>query len=593
MDRPPRLLYVTSIAVTQFLFLAGQNRYMSDHGFELHAAASPGPYLDRLAERDDVTVHPVQITRSISPLSDLLAFARLTGIIRRVQPDIIHVSTPKAALIGAAAAWLCRTPVRLYYIRGLSSQGARGIKASSMRALERLTARLCNAWIAVSRSVLDYAQVYHIVAPGQGRVIAHGMSNGIDVSHFDPALSLPALTIDVPGDAVTIGFVGRLTPDKGIRELAEAWAHLCAEHANLHLLIVGPWENQHRLQPVLDVFKADARVHLTGFLEDVRPAYQAMDLFVYPSYREGFPNAPMEAAAMGLPVIVSDVVGNCEAVEHNQTGLIITPFDTGALIEAINRYLHHPDLAARHGQAGRTRVMAHFRNDLIWEGLHRDYQRLLATIHPGRQSWYTAWGKRLFDLLATVLLLIPALPLMAGTALTIWISMGRPVLYRSERPGLNGEPFAFLKFRTMTSDRDAAGNPLPDDQRLTPIGRILRSTSLDELPQLFNVLRGEMSLVGPRPLLMAYLPLYTEQQAHRHDVRPGITGWSQVNGRNALSWEEKFELDVWYVAHLSPGLDLRIMAQTALRVLRRSGINQPGHTTMSRFTGSRPGDNNE
>jgi len=178
-------------------------------------------------------------------------------------------------------------------------------------------------------------------------------------------------------------------------------------------------------------------------------------------------------------------------------------------------------------------------------------------------------AKRILDITLTALALPLLAPLMGAIALAIYVTMGRPITFRQERPGLHGRPFILLKFRTMTDARDAAGNLLPDGERLLPLGRFLRSTSLDELPELLNVLRGEMSLVGPRPLLMRYLDRYTPAQARRHEVKPGITGWAQVNGRNALTWEERFALDVWYVDHWSLGLDLRILVLTAWKVLKR------------------------
>jgi sugar transferase EpsL len=194
--------------------------------------------------------------------------------------------------------------------------------------------------------------------------------------------------------------------------------------------------------------------------------------------------------------------------------------------------------------------------------------------------------KRLFDLFAAMSLLLLTLPLLAATAIAVRLALGSPVLLRQLRPGRYGEPFIFLKFRTMTEERDTAGVLLPDELRLTPFGRWLRATSLDELPQLINVLKGDMSLVGPRPLLMQYLPLYSPQQARRHEARPGITGWAQVNGRNALEWDERFRLDVWYVDNQSFLLDLRILVMTLLRVFQASGINEPGQATMTPFRGS-------
>ena len=193
--------------------------------------------------------------------------------------------------------------------------------------------------------------------------------------------------------------------------------------------------------------------------------------------------------------------------------------------------------------------------------------------------------KRAFDLLLTIPgLIVLALPL-AILGFLIRLRLGSPVLFRQVRPGLKGRPFTLYKFRTMTDERDASGRLLPDELRLTGLGRFLRSFSLDDLPNAFNVLRGEMSVVGPRPLLMEYLERYSPEQARRHDVLPGITGWAQVNGRNALTWEDKFRLDVWYVDHWSLALDVRILALTASKVLRREGISQPGFATAEEFRG--------
>ena len=195
--------------------------------------------------------------------------------------------------------------------------------------------------------------------------------------------------------------------------------------------------------------------------------------------------------------------------------------------------------------------------------------------------------KRIFDLVgAAFLLTLLALPLVVIAGL-VRTQMGAPVLFRQVRPGRKGELFEMIKFRTMRDAVDDRGQPLPDAQRLTGFGRFLRASSLDELPELWNVLKGDMSLVGPRPLLPEYLPLYSPHQARRHEVRPGITGWAQVNGRNALSWEEKFALDVWYVDNRSFLLDLKILWATAARVIRRDGISAEGEATMARFTGDR------
>ena len=194
--------------------------------------------------------------------------------------------------------------------------------------------------------------------------------------------------------------------------------------------------------------------------------------------------------------------------------------------------------------------------------------------------------KRLFDILVVALTAPIWLPLVLILAALVRIKLGSPVFFRQERPGLHGQLFRLIKFRTMTDARDENGNLLPDAIRLTPFGKWLRSTSLDELPELFLVLKGDMSLVGPRPLLVQYLPLYNKEQARRHDVRPGLTGWAQINGRNAISWEEKFALDVWYVDHHSVSLDAKILFLTVWRVFNRHGISAANEATMPVFTGT-------
>ena len=193
--------------------------------------------------------------------------------------------------------------------------------------------------------------------------------------------------------------------------------------------------------------------------------------------------------------------------------------------------------------------------------------------------------KRIADLWLTIFLLGLLSPFMIMIAILIRLKIGSPIVFKQQRPGLYAKPFYIYKFRTMSEEKDAFGNLLPDEYRITYLGKILRKFSLDELPQLINVIKGELSLVGPRPLLMEYLPLYSQEQARRHNVKPGITGWAQVNGRNAISWEEKFKLDIWYVDNWSFWLDIRILLQTFWKSIKQEGINQPGQATMEEFTG--------
>jgi len=202
-------------------------------------------------------------------------------------------------------------------------------------------------------------------------------------------------------------------------------------------------------------------------------------------------------------------------------------------------------------------------------------------------DWYRKFGKRVLDVILATLALIVLSPVALAVALAVFLTMGRPVIFRQVRPGLHGKPFVMYKFRTMLDLRDEEGNLLPDEKRLTRLGKFLRRFSLDEIPELWNVLKGDMSIVGPRPLLMEYLPLYTPEQARRHEVKPGMAGPVIMSGRNILDWEEKFKLDVWYVDNVSLWVDLKILALTAWKVLKGEGVSPPGYATMPRFEGSR------
>jgi sugar transferase EpsL len=237
---------------------------------------------------------------------------------------------------------------------------------------------------------------------------------------------------------------------------------------------------------------------------------------------------------------------------HSLTARVLIAVLLGALITTLLAYIRSPLPAVRAGQT-----------------THRTYR-----------------GKRALDMAGALAGLVLTAPLMLLIALVIRLTMGAPVLFRQQRPGLHGQPFTICKFRTMVDLYDVDGKLLPDKDRLTRLGRFLRSTSLDELPELWNVLKGDMSLVGPRPLLMQYLERYTPDQAQRHAVKPGITGWAQINGRNGITWEEKFALDVWYVEHHSPGLDLMIIAATPWKIIQGQGINQEGQATVVYFQGN-------
>jgi lipopolysaccharide/colanic/teichoic acid biosynthesis glycosyltransferase len=303
-----------------------------------------------------------------------------------------------------------------------------------------------------------------------------------------------------------------------------------------------------------------------------------------PLFRTTYPNKVFDYMAAGRPTLLAIDGVIREVIEAAHGGVFVPPGDATTLATMVLSLSRDREKARAMGKSARVYVVEHFSRQ-------RQAEQFVALVqdvaHTNRRAGTQLRSKkRLFDLALTIPALLVLSPLFVLIALLVRYKLGTPVLFHQQRPGLYGKPFTIYKFRTMTDACDAQGRLLPDSERLTPFGRFLRSTSLDELPELFNILKGDMSIVGPRPLLMRYLDRYTREQMRRHEVMPGLTGWAQVSGRNALTWQEKFTLDVWYVDHASVWLDLKILFLTVSKILRREGINQPGHATAQEFLGN-------
>jgi lipopolysaccharide/colanic/teichoic acid biosynthesis glycosyltransferase len=524
----------------------------------------------------------------MSPLSDIRAFAALLRLFRRERFTIVHTHQVKSAVFAQLAARLCGVPIVVNTIHGFYfHDNTPPAKRRAWIALERLVARMSSAILSQNREDIDTAVRERICRPDQIRHIG----NGIDVRRFDRAAVRPGdidalrreLRIE-EGEPV-VGFVGRLVREKGVLELFDAVRILRERFPRLRLLVIGP----------VDAVKADAIgtatagdfgidgcTIFTGYRHDMPQLYTLMDVCVLPSHREGMPRSPMEASAMGVPCVATAIRGCREVVQHGDNGLLVPVGDAQALAQAVTSILEDRGVAARMSSRGREIAVAQFDERIVFERVRLAYVDLLRT--RVRQPM----RKRAFDLIVGTILLVAALPLMAVVAIIVRLSLGSPVLFRQSRPGLGGHPFTLLKFRTMRDVRAADGSMLPDGARLTTVGRLLRRTSLDELPELLNVVRGDMSLVGPRPLLMQYLQRYTPHQARRHEMPPGITGLAQISGRNNLSWEERFDLDVQYVDQWSLWVDIRILMCTLLKVFVGEGISQPGHDTAAEFMGTPP-----
>ncbi len=377
------VVHVTTVPQT-LLFLTGQARHLRGRGFEVVAISSPGAELDRFRDGEGVACLAVPMERRITPLRDLVALARLVRRLRELRPEIVDAHTPKGGLLGMMAAALAGVPVRVYHLHGLPLVTATGLRRRILRATERVAASLATRVLCVSRSVVEVAAAEGLAPREKLAVLLGGSIGGVDATgRFRPASPeerrAARSAIGIPPEARVVGFVGRLVRDKGLVELTRAWTSLREELPDLRLLLVGPYEPQDPIpDDVASLLRADPRVHAVGLDWDVTKYFRAMDVVALPSYREGFPVVPLEAAAMGLPVVATRVPGSVDAVLDGVTGTLVPPRDERALAAALRPYLADPALRARDGAAARERVLRDFDPERIWTALCGEYEALLS-----------------------------------------------------------------------------------------------------------------------------------------------------------------------------------------------------------------------
>jgi glycosyltransferase involved in cell wall biosynthesis len=378
-----RIVHVITIPES-FGLMRGQLSYMAARGVAISAISSPGEALDALAERERVPVFAVPMARRITPFADAVAVLRIYRVLRQIRPDIVHAQTPKGGLLGTIAAWLARVPVRIYHIRGLPLTVATGMRRVLLLVTERIACGLASQVLCVSHSLRAVAVAEGLCPAGKIKVLGGGSGNGVDADErYNPQrIGSQRETIrnalGLPADAIVAGFVGRIVRDKGVIELTRAWSKIREEFPNLHLLVVGRFEDQDPIpDDVGEALRTDPRVRVVPWWDDMPALYSAMDLVVLPTYREGFPNVPLEAAAMGLPVVATNVPGCIDSVRDGVTGTLVPARDPVALEEAIRSYLRNPERGRAHGHAGRERVLRDFRQQAVWDALRAEYSRLM------------------------------------------------------------------------------------------------------------------------------------------------------------------------------------------------------------------------
>jgi len=382
-------------------------------------------------------------------------------------------------------------------------------------------------------------------------------------------------------------YAGTMGPTQGLDVVLRAAKLIEASDPRVQIILVGGGIEVERLRALAaEIGTMSVRIMPRMPQSEIGNLLSAADLLLVhrkdePLFRITVPSNTQFYLAVGKPILMGIRGDAAGLIERAGAGVVVEPENASALASAVLDLARRPphELAAM-GARGREFYARELSADV---GVGRTLAVLDSAVAARKRGSIV---KRMFDVAVAGAALVILIPVILITAAVLRLNLGSPVLFRQTRAGLYGKPFCLYKLRTMSDARDSGGRPLPDGERLTPMSRLVRRLSLDELPQLWNVLRGDMSLVGPRPLLMAYLDRYTPEQARRHEVRPGITGWAQVNGRNDISWEDKLELDVWYVRNHSFALDLKILAMTTVQVLRQRGVSTTGHDTTYEFRGT-------
>jgi lipopolysaccharide/colanic/teichoic acid biosynthesis glycosyltransferase len=516
----------------------------------------------------------------------------------RLDYDIVFAtSTPlTAALPGIAARWLRRKPF-VFEVRDLWPELPRAmgvirnpIVLLMMDWLEYVGYHSANFCIALSPGI---AQGITRRGVPDGVVVA---PNGCDLDLFAPdAAQTPVEIPGLPPDAFVAAFTGAHGVANGLDAVVDAAAELRKRgRTDIVFVFIGEGKEksalikraQHEnLRNCLFVDPMPKKT-LAQFLCR-RANVGLMILANVPAFYYGTsPNKFFDYLASGLPVLVNYPGWMAEMVAAQSVGVVVPPQDPVAFAEGLMRMADARAVTAEMGLRGRSFAQREFSQTTLAQRCVSVMESAAALRSGDGQSAYRRWGKRGLDLLVLLVASPFVVPVAIVVAMVVRLGMGSPVLFRQVRPGYQAKPFTLLKFRTMNSARDEHGYLLPDEKRLTKLGEFLRRYSVDEIPQFWNVMKGEMSFVGPRPLLMEYLERYTPDQARRHEVKPGITGWAQINGRNAVTWDQKFVLDQWYVDHQEAFLDAKILVKTIRRTITSQGITQPGHATAEEFRGS-------
>ncbi len=594
-----KVLFLSHTDSNLYLFRLPIMLALKSQGHEVIALTPKGADFDKFACVGIQAIDYSIERSSLNPLSALKTIREIAKILRQTKPDIVHTFMLKPNIYGSFAAYFAGLNCVINSLTGLGSFYIdNSFKSHLLRfiieSLNRIAFKIATKVLFQNNDDLELYLQKGILNQEKAVLIK---GSGIDTQVFAPihqndyntmrqTLS-QELHFPISSDSILVLMIARAIAHKGVREYYQAAEILKTKNPNYIFLYVGGIDLGNISPMNEDFLKSSKAVIYLGQRKDIRELIGACDLFVLPSYREGIPRTLLEAGSMAKPIITTNAIGCREVVENGKNGFLVPIGDTKELAQRIAQLSENKDLREKFGKASREKICIEFSTDSIVRSYLSLYSSIIDSTPRQENRIYKDLVKPVLDFSLALVLLVLFSPILLFTTLLIRIKLGSPVFFTQERPGKGGRIFKIYKFRTMTNERNEKGELLPDEQRLKGFGKFIRKSSLDELPQLLNVLRGEMSFVGPRPLLVEYLPLYSKIQARRHEVNPGITGWAQINGRNAISWEEKFALDVWYVEHISFWLDCKILWGTFHKVIKRKDINSNTNVTMEKFKGNK------
>ncbi len=597
-----KILFLSHTDSNLYLFRLPIMLALQDKGHEVIALIPKGADFDKFAPLGIQAIHYSISRGSLNPLSALKTIQEITKILQNIKPDILHTFMLKPNIYGSFAAKIAGLDCVINSLTGLGSFYID--ESPKSRALRFIIESLNRIAFKIAQKVLfqnnDDLELYVQKGILKREKVILIKGSGIDTEVFSPINQESChamrqklsqeLNLLISKDSILVLMVARAIAHKGVREYYKAAEILKAKNPHCIFLYVGGVDLGNISSMREEFLKSSAAVIYLGQRNDIRSLIGSCDLFVLPSYREGIPRTLLEAGSMAKPMITTNAVGCREVVENGKNGFLVPIGDSEQLAEKILQLSKNKDLREKFGKVSREKTCAEFSTDSIVQSYLSLYDLVLSSKQKKSISnkIYANFIKPVLDFSLSFILLVLFSPLLLLVALLIYFKLGSPVFFTQERPGKEGKIFKIYKFRTMNDVRDEKGELLPDEARLTQLGKWIRKSSLDELPQLFNVLKGEMSFVGPRPLLVEYLPLYSKEQVRRHEVKPGITGWAQINGRNAISWEEKFALDVWYVEHINFWLDCKILWKTFYKVVKRKDTHSHTSATMEKFKGNSP-----